>query len=321
MTRGASNPTRSLVAIVLTLGAASITEAAPTHFQKTARHKVSAVAERSRRDPLPQAVSFRVDRNSGLLVEVWINGAGPFTFALDTGAGTTLVSERVAADAHIVGNRQRSTSLAGITGSTPIEGREATIRNLALGQPENYLPVNRRALVTRNLPPSIDGILDPTEAYWPLGYSIDIPNRLIEAFDPQLTPLSISRPPPEGTVVRWLTDSVSRRPFVRLSDGRLALLDTGSSFGLAVSGGSRGEAHTRTRQGVRDIGGGTVTSRRVEASTVSIGALVLRRVPTDVLFGIENNSPVLLGRDALYPFKMIFDPVNHLIAIQPDKAQ
>src|SRR5256885_1597642 len=91
---------------------------------------------------------------------------------------------------------------------------------------------SRRAFEAR----PIAGILDTTEAFWPWGYSIDIPNQLIEAFDPALKPLSASHPPPEGTVVRWLTESGSRRPFVRLSDGRLALLDTGSGFGLALSG-------------------------------------------------------------------------------------
>jgi hypothetical protein len=251
------------------------------------------------------------------LVEAWINGAGPFTLALDTGAGTTLISERLAEQAHLVGSRERRTSLAGITGNAPLTGRESVIQSLALGAPDNLLPANRKAIITTNLPPSIDGILDTTEAYWPLGYSVDIPNQLIEAFDPTLTPLSTSRPPSGGTVVRWVTDSGSRRPFVRLGDGRLALLDTGSGFGLALSGASVGESKTRSRGDVQDIGGGTVMSKRVEASTVSIGSLVLRGVPTDVLFGIERNSPILLGRDALDPFKLVFDPLNRLIAIQP----
>ena len=266
---------------------------------------------------MPEPVSFRKERNSGLLIDAWINGVGPFTFALDTGAGTTLISERVAAAAQLVGTGGRRTSLAGITGNAPIEGRESVIRSLALGEPNNLLPANSRAMITANLPPSIDGILDTTEAFWPWGYSIDLPNRQVEAFDPALTPLSPSRPPREGTVVRWVTDSGSRRPFVRLSDGRLALLDTGSGFGLALSGASVGEARTRSRGDVQDIGGGSVMSRRVQPSTVSIGSLTLRGVPTDILSGVERNSPILLGRDALNPFKLVFDPLNRLIAIQP----
>ncbi len=259
---------------------------------------------------MPEPVSFREERNRGLLIDAWINGQGPFTLALDTGAGTTLISERVAEAAQLVGTGGRRTSLAGITGNAPIEGRESVIRSLALGEPNNLLPANSRAMITTNLPPSIDGILDTTEAFWPWGYSIDMPNRQIEAFDPALKPLSASRPPPEGTVVRWLTESGSRRPFVRL-------MDTGSGFGLALSGASAGEGRTRSRGDVQDIGGGTVMSRRVQPSTVSIGSLTLRGVPTDILSGVERNSPILLGRDALDPFKLVFDPLNRLIAIQP----
>jgi hypothetical protein len=321
MTRGTPIPTRLLlIVLTLNLWAASTSGAAHFHGQAkvaSGKRPRSQVAERSKRGQLPQTVSFREVRNRGLLIDAWINGQGPFTFALDTGAGTTLISERVAAAAQLAGTGGRRTSLAGITGNAPIEGRESVIRSLALGEPNNLLPANSRAMITTNLPPSIDGILDTTEAFWPWGYSIDIPNQLIEAFDPALKPLSASHPPPEGTVVRWLTESGSRRPFVRLSDGRLALLDTGSGFGLALSGASAGEARTRNRGDVQDIGGGTVMSRRVQPSTVSIGSLTLRGVPTDILSGVERNSPILLGRDALDPFKLVFDPLNRLIAIQP----
>src|SRR5437870_3913201 len=245
MTRGTPIPTRLLlIVLALTLWAASTNGAAHFHGQAkvaSGKRPRPQVAERSKRGQLPQTVSFREVRNRGLLIDAWINGQGPFTFALDTGAGTTLISERVAAAAQLAGTGGRRTSLAGITGNAPIEGRESVIRSLALGGPNNLLPANSRAMITANLPPSIDGILDTTEAFWPWGYSIDIPNQLIEAFDPALKPLSASRPPPEGTVVRWLTESGSRRPFVRLSDGRLALLDTGSGFGLALSGASAGE--------------------------------------------------------------------------------
>ena len=61
-------------------------------------------------------------------------------------------------------------------------------------------------------------------------------------------------------------------------------------------------------QGTRDVGGGNVNSRRVAPTTISIGELVLRSVPTDILFGIEDDAPVILGRDVLYPFKITFDP-------------
>jgi len=64
----------------------------------------------------------------------------------------------------------------------------------------------------------------------------------------------------------------------------------------------------RASPAVRDIGGGEVVSRRVGPTTISIGSLVLRGVPTDILTGVEKDAPTLLGRDALYPFRLRFDP-------------
>jgi hypothetical protein len=51
------------------------------------------------RDPLAQTtalspIRFREDRNAGLLVNGWLNGAGPFTFAIDTGAGASLGDQK-----------------------------------------------------------------------------------------------------------------------------------------------------------------------------------------------------------------------------------
>lgn len=99
----------------------------------------------------------------------------------------------------------------------------------------------------------------------------------------------------------------------------LALIDTASGFGLAVNGrdavivGTRGG--NRPTEGARDIAGGVINSRRVSPTTVSIGELVLQRVPTDILFGVEDDAPVILGRDVLYPFKITFDPQRRLIEL------
>ncbi|HYE13361.1 MAG TPA: hypothetical protein VD968_02845, partial [Pyrinomonadaceae bacterium] len=41
---------------------------------------------------LPSPVAFRESEGRGLLVEVWVNGRGAYTFALDTGAGATILS-------------------------------------------------------------------------------------------------------------------------------------------------------------------------------------------------------------------------------------
>jgi hypothetical protein len=50
---------------------------------------------------------------------------------------------------------------------------------------------------------------------------------------------------------------------------------------------------------------------------VSIGALVLNGVPTDVLTGVAPGTPIILGRRALFPFRITFDPISRLIAFEP----
>lgn len=270
---------------------------------------------------LPLPVRFREVEGRGLLVSAWVNGAGPYTFAVDTGAGATILSERVAGEARIPAGGSRAT-IGGLSGTGGRAGREARLQSLAIGERSNFLPSGSSVIVTGGLPQGIDGVLDPTEGYWPLGYSIDMPNEEITAFDPRVNPVRLSEAPPDGAVVPWLTDAHTRRPFVMLDLGRRALVDTGSGFGLAMSEGVarasgirfvEGRAHS----GVRDLGGGTIAARRVPPITVRIGSLILRRVPTDVVSGTESGAPILLGREALQPFHLTFDPVNRLVRIAP----
>lgn len=269
-----------------------------------------------RQSALPLPVSFRVEKTRGLLLRAWINGSGPYILALDTGAGLNVISERVVSEARLRVKSVRTTVIGGLTAARNSSNREAVINQLALGDRGNALPSNKTALVVSFLPPDLDGILDPTEAYAPLGYSIDMPNQRIEAVDTTVGFVRNRQSNPDAAVVRWLRVGESNRPFVRLGDGRTALIDTGSAFGLAVNGRHAviiGSREPRNSEGLRDIAGGTINSRRVSPTTVSIGELVLRGVPTDILFGVEDDAPVILGRDALYPFKITFDPQRRLI--------
>ncbi|HEX8632813.1 MAG TPA: hypothetical protein VF703_01525 [Pyrinomonadaceae bacterium] len=275
---------------------------------------------------LPAPARFREVEGRGLLVRVWVNRSGPYNFAIDTGAGATIISRSVAAEARVALVGARSVTLSGLSGVGGAQGREAAPGSLAIGTPENLLPGKGLAIVTDALPSDLDGVLDPTESYWPLGYTINLPADTISAFDPRATPLRGLAPPPGGALVQWLLDGSSRRPFVSLDTGRRALLDTGSGFGLAISDAaarSFGIASTRGRERagvVRDLGRGNISARRIEPITIQIGTLVLRRVPTDLLSGAASGAPVLLGRDALRPFEISFDPVNRLIRLRPADA-
>ena len=271
---------------------------------------------------LPRVARLSENEGRGLMVSTWVNGAGVYTFAVDTGAGATIISERVAREARVEFSGGRATVMTGMSGAGSAAGREARVRQLAIGDQNNLLPSQSTVIVTGGLPSDIDGVLDPTEAFWPLGYSIDMRRGEISSFDPRTTPLRVGDAPPGGTVVPWVFERGSRRPFVMLDGGRRALLDTGSEFGLAVSESAAAGVGIpgrlgRDRDGVRDIGGGRITARRVAPTTVQIGALVLRGVPTDVLSGVLDGSPILLGRDALQPFYLSFDPLHRLILITP----
>lgn len=263
---------------------------------------------------IPRPVRLREVRGRGLLASVWLNSNGPFTFAVDTGAGTTLISPRVAAASHLKVKSNSGRSIAGLSGRE-VAVSEAEIQTLAVGDRANVFPESIDAVVTAGLPADIDGVLDPTEAFSPLGYVIDIPRLELSAFDPQTTPLSANNQPPDGAVVPWLRERGSRRPFVQLDNGDRAMLDTGSSLGLAIRDSSA--ASGRNVGLSHDVGGGQIVSRRVRPTTVAIGALLLRNIPTDLISGAEADAPVLIGLSALRPFRLAFDPVHRLIEVGP----
>ena len=256
---------------------------------------------------LPRPARFHEVYGRGLLTNVWINSAGPFTFAIDTGAGATIVSPRVAAEAGVSIGSGLGPSLAGMSGAV-VAAQYGSIQSLAVGDPDNRLSAGPQVIVSSGLPRDLDGLLDPNDAYGSWGFVID----------PRRAPLESRAEPPDGAIVTWLTEGGSHRPFVRLSSGELALIDTGSSLGFAVRDMN---PNNRSARGgtVRDVGG-SVSYRRGSPRTIAIGSLVLRNIPTDVVAGAAADAPVMLGLNALRPFRLAFDPLHHLIEIAPDSA-
>jgi predicted aspartyl protease len=279
--------------------------------------------------PSPLApVAFTEAEGRGFLVETWINGRGPYRFVLDTGADTTILTREVARDARLAIRSDLPVVIGGLSGGPRITGYETKVAALALGDVENRLPGGASALVVERLAPGVDGVLDPTDAFFPLGYVIDIPGRTLRAFNPRLAPVSRNRVPPGGAIVAWLANAADRRPYVQLDIGCRALIDTGSGLGLALpetrarlSGVTFPKTATATeRDGVRDVSGNRIAVRRAAPLTVAIESLELRRVPTDVVFGGNAAVGALLGRSALRPFRIAFDPINRLIELAPTKA-
>ena len=261
-------------------------------------------------------IRLRDDRERGLTATAWINGAGPFVFAVDTGAGVSLINRSVVERARLTVTKSRRPLVGGLSTQPIVSNEEARLSGLSLGTPNNRISTNAVAAVVPSLPGSIDGILDPTDVFSPLGFSVDLPRQELRVFDANKQGLRLDQAPRDGAVVRWVREAGNNRPFVRLSDGRLALLDTGSGLGLALNETSVGRNH-RDGNNRSDLGGGRVQSREVAPQTVSIGALVLRNVPTDVLTGVAPGTPIILGRRALFPFKITFDPVARLISFEP----
>src|SRR5437870_10171392 len=99
------------------------------------------------RPSVPRPVSFREVSGRGLLIRTWINSQGPFTFAIDTGAGATLLSQRVAEEAGANVSGGRTISVAGLSGALST-ARQVSIQSLAIGDRENYLPAKGEVMVT-----------------------------------------------------------------------------------------------------------------------------------------------------------------------------
>ena len=255
------------------------------------------------------------DGDAGLTATGWINGAGPFVFAIDTGAGVSIISQRVVDQARLQVSKSRRPLVGGLSTAPIASNQETQIAGLSLGKPGNRVP-GRFVAAVADLPRSIDGVLDPTEVFSSYGYTVDLPHRELRIFNASTRGLRLSEQPRDGAVVRWVREAGSHRPFVKLGDGRLALIDTGSTLGLAVSDGRSSHRSDDARIS-RDLGGGQVQSRRVAPQTVNIGALVLNGVPTDLLTGVAPGTPIILGRRALFPFRITFDPVAQLISFEP----
>jgi hypothetical protein len=300
-----------IILILTVVGRAVSFGAALSVAQGTRGRKNGSAALAELRVPRP--VSFRDVSGRGLIVRTWINSAGPFNFAIDTGAGVTILSQRVADEAGVT-MKSGSTSIAGLSGRAT-SARNARIESLAIGDSENQLAAKGEVMISAGLPNDLDGILDPTEALSPLGYSIDIPRHELVPFDPQVYGVRKDQAPDDGAVVAWLREPHGRRPFVMLGNGDRALLDTGSTLGLAIRD-TRSDQQS-SADAIRDIGGGRLSNRRVAARNISIGALILQRIPTDVVSGTAADAPTLLGLAALRPFRIRFDPIHRLIEISP----
>ncbi|HYV14009.1 MAG TPA: retropepsin-like aspartic protease, partial [Pyrinomonadaceae bacterium] len=123
--------------------------------------------QQSRAADIMAPVRLKDERERGLLAQGWINGAGPFVFVIDTGAGVSLISRNVAAQTRLAVTKSRRTLVGGLSTSPIASNEETRIAGLALGQRDNSVRGSFTAAVVASLPGSIDGILDPTDVFRP----------------------------------------------------------------------------------------------------------------------------------------------------------
>ena len=62
-------------------------------------------------------IRLRDERDRGLTTTAWINDAGPFTFAVDTGAGVSLISQSVVARARLNVTKSQRPLVGGLSSS------------------------------------------------------------------------------------------------------------------------------------------------------------------------------------------------------------
>src|SRR6267142_6442526 len=63
----------------------------------------------------PLLARLRISKDRGPLVSTWLNGRGPYIFAVDTGAGMNLITQRVVDEAQLTSRRVSPTAMGGLT--------------------------------------------------------------------------------------------------------------------------------------------------------------------------------------------------------------
>ena len=138
----------TIVLVSVVMGGAASNVAALSQYRRTTAAQKTLAASY----PLPHPVSFRDVNGRGLLVRTWVNGVGPFNFAIDTGAGATIIAPRVAEEAHVA-RTNRSATIAGLSGANTV-AQHASIDNLAIGDSENRLPAKGENASVGSINPS-----------------------------------------------------------------------------------------------------------------------------------------------------------------------
>jgi len=132
-------------------------------------------------DQLHAAASASFQFREGLIwVQVQLQGYGPATFLLDSGAGTTLLDQRVARAMGLrEGKQSRVRGVGGIVPAYSVNGIEGSIAGVPL--PTSALAVDLRSVAGAGT--QIDGLLG-IDFFEKRAIQIDFPGRMLRVLEP-----------------------------------------------------------------------------------------------------------------------------------------
>lgn len=241
-----------------------------------------------------------VDCGGYFLVQITIDGKGPFNFVLDTGATHTAISQRLARELAKDVTPVEGT-VRGVDGAADQNLGLVTLDRVAAGE-FAALDLDVLVLDLRSLSATFGVRLDGI-----LGYSffdgvlltVDYPRRQVRAQRGQL-------PPTDGK--RILRATRRSAPYVeaRIGDRRVdLLLDTGKSGGMTLddlSAFPSDQPPTPIGSAVGISGTFLVRAARLR-DDARVGDLVLKRP-----VAVESRGASIVGVDALKQFSLTFDP-------------
>jgi predicted aspartyl protease len=233
------------------------------------------------------------------LIEATINGRGPFTMVLDTGASQTVVTPRVA-NALKEDTRRVNMYAEGSQGKRQDVDRVLTVRTLTIGSVELRgfdaitLDLSR---IQATLGSNVDGILG-APAFKDVLLTIDYPNAAVRVAKGEL-------PAPDGQ--RVLSLAADDKPMIDVRVGgkrRRFLLDTGKAGAFSVQNFDKQEfanPPATIAQGIA-IGGSYVMRAGRLASDITLGDITFKHPVVE-----SSDASDLIGAEALKTFVVVLD--------------
>jgi hypothetical protein len=276
-----------------------------------------------------QTVTVRIDDLAGILVvSAMVDGKGPYHFVLDTGAGITVVTPKLA---EAVGLTAAGSDIAHGTSDQTVAARLTTLKSLAVGTAMQadvaaaIVPLSLD-LTYQGAYGTIDGIVGAT---FLRNYVVSLD---IAGGRATFAPTSAQNPLEKGKALP-LTFTANYIPVVgaivegapgsfEIDSGNNDDLLLTQSFASAhgVGSGYRAPIHSEY-VGV----GGSASSTRIRAASISVGPFILHGIPAEISQaksgvlqrdGLDGN----FGYDVFRQFVVTIDYGNARLYLQPSAA-